>query len=434
MFSRSRIAAFLLLAAAGLTPELRAEPVKKQDALRIKASSGDAEAAFYLGNEYFYGENRPQNYTLAAYWYQKAALKGIPEAQFNYASCLETGRGIKINLADAFAWYKKASEQNFAPASFRVARFLATGLSGESGSILLYPDPETALKLLEKLVRQQYAPAEIELAAMKMGKNRSAEDHRQAFSLLTQAAARPDCPPEALRMLADCHFSGIGCKQDRKKAVELLKSASDKGDAEASAKLGFLYEYGNTVPTDLRQANACYRKAAEAGHPMAQYKYAEALAEGAFPGKNLNDAFPWYQKSAAAGCPQALFQLGVFYYDGTGVRQDKRRAAQFFFHAAKTGFVRAQYNLACLFEEGIVNGKPDREAAFYWFKQAAQNGDVTAQKRVAECYLNGTGVERSLSQAEKWLLMAAQNGDMDARRLLLEIQRSGPSGPSIFNP
>ena len=70
---------------------LLAEAAKK-DALREKAAAGDAESAFYLGNEYFYGENRAANYTLAAYWYKKAAEKGIPEAQFNYGSCLEAGR------------------------------------------------------------------------------------------------------------------------------------------------------------------------------------------------------------------------------------------------------------------------------------------------------------------------------------------------------
>ena len=412
-----------LLLIAGLA--LLAEPVKK-DPLREKAAAGDAESAFYLGNEYFYGENRSPNYTLAAYWFRKAAEKGIPEAQYNYGSCLEAGRGVEKNLSDAFSWYRKAADQDFDPASFRVAMLYLSGVTGPKGSFILNPDPKTAVEILEKLAGKQFEPAEIELAAMKMGKSSSAEDYAQAFVLLKRVTARKQCQPKAVRMLADCYFSGLGCPRDRKKAVELLMHAGGAGEPEALAKLGFLYEYGHEVKADPARANTYYRKAAEAGHPMAQFKYAEAQAEGAFPGKNFNDALPWYRKSAEGGCAQAIFKLGVFYYDGLGVKKDQRQAARYFFQASRLGYVRAQYNLACLFEQGAVTGKPDPEAAFYWFRQAARGGDVTAQRRTGECYLNGTGVERSISNAEHWLLQAARNGDFAAKEQLYLIQRSLP--------
>ena len=412
-----------VLCLLGLLMIVQAESVKS-DPLREKAASGDAESAFYLGNEYFYGENRVANYTLAAYWYKKAAEKGIPEAQYNYGSCLEAGRGVTKSLAEAFVWYRKAADQDFSPASYRIALFYLSGVPDGNGGLMLNPDPKTALEMLEKLVQKQFEPAELKSAAMKMGRNSSAGDQAEAFALLSRVTARKNCSPKAFRMLADCYFSGLGCAQDRAKAVQLLEQAAAKGEPEALAKLGFLHEYGQGVKADPVLANNYYKKAAEAGHPMAQFKYAEALSEGIFPGKNFNDAMPWYRKSAAAGCSQALFKLGVFYYDGLGVKKDPRQAAKFFFQAARQGYVRAQYNLACLFESGEVSGKVDREAAFYWFLQAARGGDTTAQRRTGECYLNGTGVDRSVSNAEKWLLLAAQNGDFTARELLYRIQRS----------
>lgn len=422
IFSRYKTAAAALL--LGGVMLLHGKQVGRNDPLREKAAAGDPEAAFYLGNEYFYGENRPANLTLAVYWYKKAADTGIPEAQYNYASCLESGRGIKKNLADAFAWYKKAADRNFQPASFRVAQFHLTGVPDESGRLILQPDVKSGLAQLEKLADEQYEPAEIEWAAMRMGRHASPDDHRKAFALLNRITGRKQCDPRALRMLADCYFTGIGCPTDRDKAVKLLNAAAKRKDPEALAKLGFLYEYGHGVKADPEKSRECYRKAAEAGHPMAQFKYAEAMSEGQIPGKNLNDALPWYRKSAAGNCPQAIFKLGVFYHDGLGVRQNKQQAARLFFQAARRGYVRAQYNLACLFDEGVVNGKPDKEAAFYWFQQAARGGDVTAQRRVGECYLNGTGVDQSLSKAEQWLVTAARNGDFNARELLYRIQRS----------
>ncbi|MBO4649012.1 MAG: sel1 repeat family protein [Lentisphaeria bacterium] len=402
---------------------------QKADLLREKAEAGDAESAFYLGNEYYYGEHRKINYTLAAYWYLKAAEKGIPEAQYNYAACLESGRGVKINLPEAFSWYQKAAKQDFEPALFRVAKIYASGLH-DGKTLLLHPEPKTALELLEKLADRKFEPAEIELAAMRMGRSDSAENHRQAFTLLSRVNARKNAQPEATRMLADCYFSGIGCPQDRQKAVELLKSAAAGGDAEALAKLGFLFEFGNTVKADPVQAHEYYRQAAEKGHPMGQFKYAEAMAEGAYPGKNLNDAVEWYRKSAGGGCQQAMFKLGVMYHDGLGVKVDKARAAAYFFQAARRGYARAQYNLACMFDEGTVTGKPDKEAAFYWFLQAARGGDTVAQRRTGICYMNGIGVERSISKAEQWLVTAARNGDFAARELLYQIQQSGP-GPAF---
>lgn len=422
IFSGYKSAALAML--LGGVMVLHAKQAGRNDPLRAKAAAGDAESAFYLGNEYFYGENRPANLTLAVYWYKKAADKGIPEAQYNYASCLESGRGIKKNLPDAFAWYKKASDRNFQPASFRVAKFYLTGVPDESGHLILQPDVKSALALLEKLADEQYEPAEIECAAMRMGKHASAEDRGKAFSLLTRVTGRKNCDPRALRMLADCYFTGIGCPPDRVKAVKFLTAAAERKEPEALAKLGFLYEYGHGVKADPEKSREYYRKAAESGHPMAQFKYAEAMSEGQIPGKNLNDALVWYRKSAAGECPQAIFKLGVLYYDGLGVRQDKQRAVRLFFQAARRGYVRAQYNLACLFDEGTVNGKSDKEAAFYWFQQAARGGDVTAQRRVGECYLNGTGVDQSLSKAEQWLVTAARNGDFTARELLYRIQRS----------
>lgn len=422
IFSSYKTAAAALL--LGGVMILHGKQTGRNDPLREKATAGDAESAFYLGNEYFYGENRPANLTLAVYWYKKAADKGIPEAQYNYASCLESGRGIKKNLPDAFAWYKKASDRNFQPASFRVAKFYLTGVPDETGRIILQPDSKAALALLEKLADDQYEPAEIEYAAMRMGKHASVEDRRKAFALLNRITARKNSDPRALRMLADCYFSGIGCPPDRAKAVQLLTAAADRKEPEALAKLGFLYEYGHGVKADPEKSRDYYRKAAEAGHPMAQFKYAESMSEGQIPGKNLNDALVWYRKSAAGECPQAIFKLGVLYHDGLGVRKDKRQAARLFFQAARRGYVRAQYNLACLFDDGTVNGKPDKEAAFYWFQQAARGGDVTAQRRVGECYLNGTGVDQSLTKAEQWLVTAARNGDFAARELLYRIQRS----------
>ncbi len=396
------------------------------DPLRDKAVKGDMESCFYLGNEYFYGDNRQKNLTLAAYWYRKAAEGGIPEAQYNYASCLEAGWGIDRNLSSAFDWYEKASKQNFHPASFRVAKFFLTGIRNENGKEELRASPAEALELLEKLAAQDYEPAEIDLCLMLMRRNSTPGDKARAFRILTKLTSRKKCDPSAYRMLADCYYGGYGCEPDHAKMISLLQEGAAKGDPEAMGKLGFLYEFGKVVKQDVDKAQKLYRDGALAGHPMAQFKYAEAISEGYYKDMTIKDALKWYRKSAEGNCPQALFKLGVIYYEGLGVEKDVQRAGNFFFVAAKLGYARAQYNLACMFADGKGGLAGDQAAAFYWFLRAAENGDVPSQKRVAECYREGIGVDRSITQAEKWYRKAAGAGDMGAGNHLMEIQRASP--------
>lgn len=405
---------------------LCAAPEANVDPLRDKAVKGDMDSCFYLGNEYFYGDNRQKNLTLAAYWYRKAAEGGIPEAQYNYASCLEAGWGVDRSLQSAFDWYEKASKQNFHPASFRIAKFYLTGIKDENGKEQLRPSAADALEMLEKLAAQEYEPAELDLCMLLMRRNTKPEEKARAFRILTRVTSRKKFDPSAYRMLADCYYGGYGCEPDHGKMISLLKEGAAKGDPEAMGKLGFLYEYGRVVSRDVDKAQKLYREAAQAGHPMAQFKYAEAITEGYYKDMTVQDAMTWYRKSAEGNCPQAIFKLGVIYYEGLGVEKDLPRAAHFFFVSAKLGYARAQYNLACMFAEGQGGLVKDKEASFYWFLQAAENGDVTSQKRVAECYMEGIGVDRSITQSEKWYRRAANAGDMSARNRLMEIQRASP--------
>lgn len=71
--------AFIFLTALFLAPLCGQE--EPEDKLRTEAQNGNLESCFFLGNEYFYGENRKQNFTLAAHWFRKAAEGGIPEAR-----------------------------------------------------------------------------------------------------------------------------------------------------------------------------------------------------------------------------------------------------------------------------------------------------------------------------------------------------------------
>ncbi len=85
---------------------------------------------------------------------------------------------------------------------------------------------------------------------------------------------------------------------------------------------------------------------------------------------------------------------------------------------------RAAHDLALrLFRGDGV--RRDSYKALQWMREAAERGDLGAQKAVGRLYL--TGLEEMGSdprEAEKWLTIAAGRGDKEAQRLLVEASEA----------
>ena len=68
--------------------------------------AGDIRATYALGEHYDYF----RKYKKAFKFYIKAALAGVPEAQFNTASMYEHGEGTKQDIVQAVRWYLQCNE------------------------------------------------------------------------------------------------------------------------------------------------------------------------------------------------------------------------------------------------------------------------------------------------------------------------------------
>lgn len=398
----------------------------QEDPLRKKAESGDAKAQFELGNEYFYGsEKRRSNPDLAVFWYRKAAAKNLPEAQLNYAICLERGIGCEPDPQAALDYYTFAAEEGLIPAKVNLALLLLHGCTEVNGKKLpekkqLKPQVERAKLHLEELSAQKIPTAMVELAAVLL-EPRSKPDEatqKKGFLLLKNAADLPGRTPKGLRMLADCYYGGFGVMRDPAQTVKYLELAVKQNDGESMAKLAYFYETGEVVAQDKKKAFSLFKAAAEKGVALAQCKYAEYIVQEYEPGKGLLHAVEWLQKSAAQDCPQALHQLGMYALQGLGLdAPDKVRAAELFFAAAKLGYPQSQYNLACMMYSG--DGIPQNDSkAFYWFYQAAKRGHAVSMRRIAQCHYDGRGCEKDNNKALEWLKAAARAGDFTAQQML----------------
>jgi TPR repeat protein len=99
----------------------------------------------------------------------------------------------------------------------------------------------------------------------------------------------------------------------------------DKGEAA--------YNAGN-----FEEAVKWYRKAAEQGDAVAQYKLARMYKNGEGVTLDYAEAVKWYIKAADQGNEFAQTNLGLMYYSGRGVTEDDAEAVKWFRKAAEQGW------------------------------------------------------------------------------------------------
>ena len=87
------------------------------------ANEGVAYAQAVVGCSYWKGEGTERDLEKARYWFQRAAERGEPQAQWYLARALiHSG-----NVAAALPWLERAVSADFGPACFRLARFCDQG-------------------------------------------------------------------------------------------------------------------------------------------------------------------------------------------------------------------------------------------------------------------------------------------------------------------
>lgn len=129
---------------------------------------------------------------------------------------------------------------------------------------------------------------------------------------------------------------------DFKTAVDLWRASANKGNADAQFNLGQAYKLGRGVPTDLKQAEIWYGKAAWQGHEQAEASYGLAL----FANGKRSEALTWLQRAVQRGDPRAQYVLGTMYFNGDVVAKDWVRAYALVTRASQTGLNEASTALA----------------------------------------------------------------------------------------
>ena len=106
-------------------------------------------------------------------------------------------------------------------------------------------------------------PASMVLAGMAI-KDGTDEDKKRSVELFKSASDLGYAP--GTRNLAYCYAVGINVERDKAMGAELYRKAMEQGSMAAACNLGVMYDYGNGVSQDFDKAFECYTIAANGGN------------------------------------------------------------------------------------------------------------------------------------------------------------------------
>jgi clan AA aspartic protease (TIGR02281 family) len=118
-------------------------------------------------------------------------------------------------------------------------------------------------------------------------------------------------------------------------AMRNLRPLAERGDANAQAFVGFMYQGGHGVRRSSAQAALWYRRAADQGLAVAQSSLGTMYFLGDDVPQNYADAIKWWLKAAAQGDAAAQLGLGTIYKEGHGVPQNYILAYMWFTSASQ---------------------------------------------------------------------------------------------------
>ena len=137
----------------------------------------------------------------------------------------------------------------------------------------------------------------------------SREEELKRFWKLVHDRSRGRHTPLVQNQLGSMYEKGEGVKQDTKEALKWYRKAAQQGVAHAQYNLGIMYDNGRGVKQDTSEAVAWYRKAVEQGHADAQYNLGASYHNGKGVLQDSAKALPWFQLAAEQGHAPALKAL-----------------------------------------------------------------------------------------------------------------------------
>ena len=383
---------------------------------QASAKQGYAPAQNNLGDCYKNGTGVEKDEVKAVALYIKAAEQGDAAAQNSLGNCYENGIGIEEDEKKAFEWYEKAATQGYAIAQYNLGNYY-------EGGWVVEQDKKKAIEWYEKSAKQTYVVAQKKLGDCYKNGYGVEKDVKKAFEWYEKSAMQGYV--EAQRYLGYCYYWEVcGVAKDEKKSFEWYKKAAIQGDAVAQKRLGDCYFCGTGTEENEAKSVQWYKRAEKAKkleewvRDDLRKKLGECYMFGIGVEKDEKKAFEWYERAAIHRNTEAINKLGDCYRYGIGVEKDEKKA--FECYDKVQGYEKAQNNLGDCYRYGIGVEKDEKEA-FEWYMKAAKQRYAPALKNISDCYKYGIGIEIDEWYMKRWYARALENGYKENNKNVREI-------------
>lgn len=208
------------------------------------------------------------------------------------------------------------------------------------------------------------------------------KDVGRGRALLARAATLGDVA--AARVLGMGYISGWVGSIDPGRAVILLRSASDRGDVEATFQLARILQVGLGVSKNPSEAEQLMTKAAQAGYRDAQMMLGgwQLRAYSAGLTAKPDSALHWLTLASDGGQDDATFALGIFYMiskPSLGYSDPKRGAALLRLCAERSLSSECTFAYATALQQG-AGVAIDRVKAYAYY-ELSDSADSTPKSR-----------------------------------------------------
>ncbi|MBL0941263.1 MAG: SEL1-like repeat protein, partial [Alphaproteobacteria bacterium] len=382
-----------------------------------------------LGLLYRYGRGVSQNYKEALKWFNKAATEEYPLALKELGEMYYTGQGTTKKEFEAWELFEKVASHGYRDG----AMFTALSLIYENGikkgrkDKRLAPDSAKSAVHAQQALEEGYGPA-FRNAGMKAYLK---QDYNRAIMLFEKAISKGYTESWMLNTLSSMHEQNPLAKLRFDKSVPLIKATAEQGKVLSQIILATIYEKGQGVKQNLKEAFKWYFKAAQLGNTFAQLKAAEMYEYGQGITCNYHEAFKWTLKAAKQNEPFARLNVGLMYLEGQGVKQDINEACYWLFEnkstnkaqftssqeltrleyeelfkwywafAFRDSEAKAQVKIGWMCQKGIGRKYNSKEEAFGWYEKAAKQGNIYARYKVKIRSSNFREAEVMLGQIER---------------------------------
>lgn len=234
---------------------------------RNAADLGDPHAQYVVAQQCAAGADAARDPVAAVSWYRLAAEQGHREAQSALGSCYLGGVGVAPDFRQALDWLQKAADQGDAKAQWNLGSIFASGRGG------VKRDLPAAFVLCNKSAAAGFVPAQATLGVLFT----RVRNFEQAALWLRTAAEKGDA--EAQYNLGVAYIKGQGLSTDLGAAFQWMVLAAEQGLAPAQARLGLMYATGDGVAIDPIEAHKWLILAAGAGDSAATANYPRSEAQ-----------------------------------------------------------------------------------------------------------------------------------------------------------